>query len=125
MKKFLVLGSISGFLGIALGAFGAHALKSSLAPESMTIFETALRYQMYHTFALIVAGWGMKQFPARPFIAAGWCFVGGIVLFCGSLYVLAISGVRALGVVTPFGGLAFLGGWSSLAWGFWKARNGE
>ena len=119
---FLILGSISAFLAVAFGAFGAHALKSSITPEMLTIFETGVRYQMYHSFALIVVGWAAEKYPQPLFAIAGWCIVAGIVLFSGSLYSLAISGVRWLGAITPFGGLAFLAGWLLLAIGFWNSR---
>jgi uncharacterized membrane protein YgdD (TMEM256/DUF423 family) len=122
MKKniFFVLGSLGVFLGVALGAFGAHALKFSLSPEMLAVFETAVRYQMYHSFALIVVGWAHEKNQAIHFLRAGWLFAAGIPLFSGSLYVLALSGITAFGIVTPFGGLAFLAGWLFLAAGFRK-----
>ncbi len=117
---FYILGSFSAFVGVALGAFGAHALKPSLSPEMLGVFETGVRYQMYHSFALFVAGWACEKYPSNYFSRAGWLFVAGIVLFSGSLYVLALSGIGAFGAVTPAGGLAFLAGWLMLAVGFWK-----
>lgn len=108
---------VAGFLGVALGAFGAHALKARLAPDMLAVFETGVRYQMYHVFALIAAAWAWARWPSRVFAAAGWSFVAGMVIFSGSLYLLAITGVRALGAITPLGGLAFLAGWLCLAWG--------
>jgi uncharacterized membrane protein YgdD (TMEM256/DUF423 family) len=108
---------IAGFLGVALGAFGAHALKTRLPPEMLAVFETGVRYQMYHVFALVAAAWAWARWPARVFSAAGALFVVGILVFSGSLYLLAFTGLRALGAVTPLGGLAFLGGWLCLAWG--------
>ncbi len=121
MKKILfVLGSLGAFLGVALGAFGAHALKSSLSPEMLAVFETGVRYQMYHSFALLLAGWAYEKNQTTLFLHAGWLFASGILLFCGSLYLLALSGISAFGIVTPFGGLAFLAGWFLLAAGFWK-----
>lgn len=113
---FLCAG-IAGFFGVALGAFGAHALKTRLAPEMLGVFETAVRYQMYHVFALVAAAWAWARWPARIFTVAGSLFVVGIVIFSGSLYLLAFTGARALGAITPLGGLAFLGGWLCLAWG--------
>jgi uncharacterized membrane protein YgdD (TMEM256/DUF423 family) len=121
-KIFLVGGALSGFLSVALGAFGAHALKDRLAPEMLAVFETGVRYQFFHTFALFVVGWAIQKYPAENFSPAGWCFVAGILLFSGSLYTLALTGMRWLGAVTPFGGLAFLAGWLWLAWQFWKVR---
>jgi uncharacterized membrane protein YgdD (TMEM256/DUF423 family) len=108
---------LAGFLGVALGAFGAHALKDRLAPDMLAVFDTGVRYQMYHVFALLAAAWGWARWPSRAFTAAGWLFVAGMVVFCGSLYALAFTGVRALGAITPLGGLAFLAGWLCLAWG--------
>jgi uncharacterized membrane protein YgdD (TMEM256/DUF423 family) len=108
---------LAGFLGVALGAFGAHALKDRLTPDMLAVFDTGVRYQMYHVFALLAAAWGWARWPSRAIAAAGWLFVAGMVVFCGSLYALAFTGVRALGAVTPLGGLAFLAGWLCLAWG--------
>lgn len=108
---------MAGFLGVALGAFGAHALKTTLSSEMLAVFETGTRYHMYHVFALVAAAWAWARWPGRVFAAAGWLFVAGILVFCGSLYLLALTGVRALGAVTPLGGLAFLAGWLCLAWG--------
>jgi uncharacterized membrane protein YgdD (TMEM256/DUF423 family) len=108
---------VAGFVGVALGAFGAHALKTRLAPEMLAVFETGVRYQMYHVFALVAAAWAWARWPARAFAVAGALFVAGIVIFSGSLYLLAFTGVRALGAITPLGGLAFLAGWLCLAWG--------
>ncbi len=109
--------AVAAFLGVAFGAFGAHALKARLTPDLLDIFETGVRYQMYHAFALFVAAWGWFRWPRRGFVIAGWLFAAGIVVFSGSLYLLALTGVRAWGAVTPLGGLAFLGGWLCLAWG--------
>jgi uncharacterized membrane protein YgdD (TMEM256/DUF423 family) len=108
---------IAGFLGIAFGAFGAHALRASLAPDMLAVFETGVRYQMYHVFALLAAAWAWARWQHRLFGIAGWLFVAGIIVFSGSLYLLALTGVRVLGAITPLGGLAFLAGWLCLAWG--------
>ena len=113
---FLLLGAVAGFLGVGLGAFGAHGLRSRLSPDMLAIFETGVRYQMYHALALLaVAAIIARAGGARLLVAAGWCFAAGIVLFSGSLYALALTGVSILGAVTPFGGLAFLAGWACLA----------
>jgi uncharacterized membrane protein YgdD (TMEM256/DUF423 family) len=108
---------IAGFLGVALGAFGAHALKMRVSPEMLAVFETGVRYQMYHVFAIIAAAWAGARWPGRLFTIAGWLFLAGIVIFSGSLYLLALTEVRALGAITPLGGLAFLGGWLCLTLG--------
>ena len=100
-----------------MGAFGAHALEARLAPDLRAVFETGARYQMYHAFALIAVAWAWARRPARIFAVSGWLFVAGIVVFSGSLYLLALTGTRALGAITPLGGLAFLAGWLCLAWG--------
>ena len=101
---------------MALGAFAAHGLKTTLAPEMLSAFETGVRYQMYHAFALFAAAWGFSRWQARTFALAGWLFVAGIIVFSGSLYLMALTGTRWLGAVTPLGGLAFLAGWLCLAW---------
>jgi len=115
-KTFVVLGALSGFVSVAAGAFGAHALKARLGPDLLAVFETGARYQMYHALALVAAGWAAARFPGSAAHAAGWLFLAGTVLFSGSLYALALTGVRGLGAVTPVGGVAFLGGWLALAW---------
>jgi len=114
-RTFLLLGAIFGFLGVALGAFGAHGLRGRLSPEMLAVFETAVRYQMYHTLALLITGLVMARTDGWLFPLAGWCFVAGILIFSGSLYALALSGVTVLGAITPIGGLAFLAGWACLA----------
>jgi uncharacterized membrane protein YgdD (TMEM256/DUF423 family) len=120
-RLFFSWGSLSGFLAIAAGAFGAHALRARLAPASLAIFETAVRYQMYHALALLAAAWASTRWPGALPQWAGWLFVAGTVLFSGSLYLLALTGVRWLGAVTPLGGIAFLAGWICL---LLSVRNG-
>jgi uncharacterized membrane protein YgdD (TMEM256/DUF423 family) len=102
---------------VALGAFAAHGLKVTLTPDMLAVFETGVRYQMYHAFALFAAAWGWARWQGRVFVIAGWLFVAGIAIFSGSLYLLALTGTRWLGAITPLGGLAFLAGWLCLAWG--------
>ena len=116
------LGALSGFLAVLAGAFGAHALRNRLAPDLLAIFETAARYQMYHALALIGAVWVGFRSPTPLAAWAGWLFVTGTVLFSGSLYALALTGVRWLGAITPLGGAAFLAGWACLAVAAWKAK---
>ncbi len=120
-RLFVVLGALSGFLGVALGAFGAHGLRGRVAPELLAAFETGTRYHMYHAIALLVVGWASTRWPGTATVAAGWLFVAGTVLFSGSLYLLSLTGERWLGAITPFGGLAFLLGWLLLAWRAWTA----
>jgi len=117
-----VLGSISALLAVTLGAFGAHVLKDRLSPEMLTIFETGVRYQFYHAFALLASAWAIHLGGQGLARGAGWCFVAGTILFSGSLYVLTLSGVRWLGAITPLGGVAFLAGWTLLALQFWRLR---
>ena len=120
MNLFGILGAAFGFLGVALGAFGAHGLKGRLTPEDLAIFETAVRYQMYHALALILVALILPRGEAGPNSVSGWAFTVGIVLFSGSLYLMLLTGQRWLGAVTPLGGLAFLIGWAAMAWAFFK-----
>jgi uncharacterized membrane protein YgdD (TMEM256/DUF423 family) len=113
-KTFLLIGALSGFLAVAFGAFGAHALRGRLSPEMLAVFETGVRYEMYHALAILAVGLMMARSGGWLFATAGWLFTAGIVLFSGSLYVLALSGVGMFGVITPIGGLLFLAGWACL-----------
>lgn len=118
---FLRIGIVAAGLAVALGAFGAHALKSRLSTDDLAIFETGVRYQMYHGLALLAVALLMGQ-QASPWLArAGAAFTIGMVLFSGSLYTLVLSGQRWWGAVTPFGGVAFLAGWLCLGIGAWRA----
>jgi uncharacterized membrane protein YgdD (TMEM256/DUF423 family) len=124
LDRFLYMaGAAAGFLAVALGAFAAHGLKTRLSPDMLAVFETGARYQMYHAFALFAAGWGWSRWRTRAFSAAGVGFIVGIVLFSGSLYLLAMTGERSLGMITPIGGVAFLVGWACLAVGAWRAKD--
>ena len=114
-RHLVALGATMAALAVAAGAFGAHALRARLAPGDLLVFETGARYQMYHGLALIASSWVAERWPGPLASAAGWCFLAGIVLFSGSLYALTLSGVRALGAVTPIGGVCFLAGWACLA----------
>lgn len=114
MKTWLTIGSLAGLLGVALGAFGAHGLKARLSPELLTIFETGVRYQMYHALALLGLGAAADRIPGRHGRIAGLSLTAGILIFSGSLYALALTGVRWLGAITPLGGVAFLIGWVAL-----------
>jgi uncharacterized membrane protein YgdD (TMEM256/DUF423 family) len=115
-RVFLALGALSALVSVAAGAFGSHALKDRLSPDLLGVFEVGVRYEMYHALGLVAVAWATARWPGSVAAAAGWLFLAGTVLFSGSLYALALSGVRALGAVTPFGGLAFLVGWALLAW---------
>ena len=115
-RTFLALGSISALISVATGAFGAHALKARLRPDLLAAFETGARYQMFHALGLLGVAWAASRLPGGLAAAAGWLFVAGTVLFSGSLYLLALTGARWLGAVTPVGGAAFLAGWACLAW---------
>ena len=108
-------GAVSGFLAVALGAFGAHALRGRLAPDMQAVFETAARYQMAHALALVALGLGSARLAPRAVRGVGALFVAGTVIFAGSLYALALTGERGWGAVTPVGGLLFLAGWAWLA----------
>src|SRR5690349_2805557 len=114
-RTFLFIASVAGFLGVALGAFGAHGLRGKLSPEMLAVFETGVRYNMYHALALVGGALLSARIEGRLLTAAGWLFTAGIVLFSGSLYALALTGVTTLGAITPLGGLAFLAGWACLA----------
>ena len=114
-STWFAAGAIAAGLGVGLGAFGAHGLKSRVGPEDLAIFETGVRYHLIHALALLAVGWATDRWPGGLTSAAGWLFVAGIVVFSGSLYVLVLSGARWLGAVTPIGGMAFLLGWAALA----------
>ena len=113
-RTFLILGALAGFLGVALGAFGAHGLRARLSPEMLAVFETGVRYQMYHACAILIVALAAARLDGWLIRAAGWLFTSGIVVFSGSLYVLAITGTTAFGAITPFGGVALLAGWACL-----------
>lgn len=120
-RSLIALASLSGLLSVALGAFGAHGLKERVTAELLQTWETAARYQATHALATLAAAWMLSQWPAaRAAGLAGWCFLGGSLLFSGSLYLLVVSGQRWLGAVTPFGGLLFMAGWGCLAWAAWR-----
>ncbi len=117
----LVLGALGGFLSVMLGAFAAHGLRSRLAPEMLAVFQTGVQYQFFHSLALLVTGLLTVQLGESAGLRwSGVLFLAGILLFSGSLYVLALSGVKWLGAVTPFGGTCFLAGWLVLAISLWR-----
>jgi len=114
-RTFLLVGALAGFLAVTLGAFGAHALRERLSPEMLAVFETGVRYHMYHALALLLVSAMMPRLGGWLVVSSGWLFTAGIVLFSGSLYVLAFTGITIFGAITPIGGLAFLAGWACLA----------
>ncbi len=118
---WLRVGSGLMLLAVAMGAFGAHALKGSLSEEMRTVFETAVRYQVYHALAILATVWIHQNFNAKYAATAAICFAAGILLFSGSLYALTLSGVRKFGMITPVGGLCFLAGWALLVFSPYKS----
>ena len=120
-RIFVLLGAVFAALSVAAGAFGAHSLKAIIPADMLTVFETAARYQMYHALALLTVGM-LPYVSERGVRIAGWCFIVGILLFSGSLYVVALTGTRWVGAITPLGGAAFLAGWIALAWNLWQKK---
>ncbi len=114
-RLFIIIGALSGAIGVAAGAFGAHALKARVEPRMLEVFETGARYQMYHALAMLAAAWTVSRFPGSLANASGWLFLAGTVLFSGSLYAMTLTGVRALGAITPLGGVCFIAGWACIA----------
>lgn len=114
-RTFWTLGCLFAFMAVAAGAFGAHALRARLEPDLLAVWETGARYQMYHALALLVVAMAAGRWPGGGWALAGWLFTAGVIVFSGSLYVLAFTGVRWLGAITPLGGLCLLGGWIALA----------
>lgn len=122
-RIFLVFGSLALLLAVAMGAFGAHLLKTRLAPEMMAVYETAVHYHFYHALGLLAVGLLVLHVPAAALLGwAGGLIAAGLILFCGSLYALSLSGVRGLGMITPVGGLAFMMAWLLLAVAVWRAK---
>ena len=120
-RVFLALGALSALVAVAAGAFGAHALRDRLAPDMQSVFEVGARYHMYHALGLLAVAWAAGRWPGTPAVVAGWLFVAGTIVFSGSLYLLALTGQRWLGAITPLGGLAFMLGWAALAWAALRA----
>ena len=121
MKTFVIIGSLSAFAGVALGAFGAHGLKARVSPEMLTVWQTGVQYHLVHALALVLTGILCQLLPEASLARnAGWMMLIGTLLFSGSLYVMVLSGVRALGMITPLGGVAFLIGWLLLALAAWR-----
>ncbi len=120
MRLWLVLGAASAFISVAAGAFGAHGLRARLTPDMLAVFETGVRYQMYHSLGLLAVGL-LAHFRPSPLLdGAGWAMLAGILLFSGSLYALALTGARVFGPITPIGGVGFLVGWVLFALAAWR-----
>mgnify|MGYP001572778802 CR=1 FL=1 len=122
IRIFLLAATLSGFLSVALGAFGAHALKARLTPDLLTVWHTAVQYQFYHVFALLAVALLMINGATENTVLkiAGVAFMVGMLTFSGSLYLLCLSGTRWLGAITPLGGVAFLIGWAAMIWYAWQ-----
>jgi uncharacterized membrane protein YgdD (TMEM256/DUF423 family) len=120
--RWFAIGALTGALGVALGAFGAHGLKTRVSAEMVAVWETGARYHVLHALALLATGWACERWPGGFASAAGWLFVAGVVLFSGSLYALAVTGARAVGAITPIGGLCFIAGWACLATAAMRGR---
>jgi len=115
-SQFLFFAAVSGFIAVAMGAFGAHGLKAILDADMLAVYKTAVMYQFWHSLGLgLIAVFQLHAPTSKRLIQAGWAMLTGIVLFSGSLYLLALSGIKGLGMITPFGGLAFLAAWGLLA----------
>ena len=121
--NWMAIGALFAFLGVALGAFGAHALRARITPRDLEIFDVAVRYQLTHAMALLISGlilWWRGLDVSRLLVITPWLFTAGIILFSGSLYALVLTGKRWLGAVTPLGGVLFLAGWLLLAVALWQ-----
>ena len=122
MAKFwTIFGALSGFVSVAMGAFGAHALAEKLDEKMLAAFKTGAQYQMYHSLALIAVGLWARSHPGNSTSIVGWSFVFGTILFSGSLYAMALTDIKVLGAITPLGGLSFMVGWIAFAVAVWRA----
>lgn len=111
MKALVLIGIIYGFLSVALGAFGAHALEGKISESAILTWEKAVHYQMFHALSILLAGFALIKFDSTALLIAGWSFVIGVLLFSGSLYMYSTTGIRMMAMITPFGGVVFLIGW--------------
>ena len=123
-RIFLSLAAILGGLSVAAGAFASHALREKISDRSLEIFETGVRYQMYHALALLLVALLLSRTESPPpiLIATGWLFIIGIAIFSGSLYALSLTGVKSLGAIAPLGGVALIAGWGTLAFAAWSLK---
>ncbi len=120
-KNLLMFAALLGFLGVALGAFGSHALRDRLSPTMIGVFEIGVRYQLVHALAAVIAAVAVSSFNGSFMLSAGWLFVVGTVFFSGSLYLLAFTELKTWGMITPVGGLLLLGGWLAMIIGAWRS----
>ncbi len=118
-KTCLLVASFALAAAVALGAFGAHALKARLAPDMLAVYQTAVQYHFWHALGLFALALLMLQWEAPVLTLAGWLLLAGLILFCGSLYVLALTGERWVGAITPLGGIASIAAWLVVAWVAW------
>lgn len=121
-KIFFIIGAVSAAISVALGAFGAHGLRERLTPQLLEIFETGVRYEIYHAFAILFVAFALTRWQSNLIPLAGWAFVLGTLMFSGSLYLLALTDTRWLGAITPLGGVAFIAGWILLVVGVWQSK---
>ena len=122
-RTFLTLGAINAFLCVAFGAFGAHGLKQRLSIDMLAVYQTGVQYHFYHALGLVAVGLVLLHLPkSKLIVLSGWLMLTGIVLFSVSLYALSLTGIRGLGMITPFGGVAFLSAWALLAYGVWTTK---
>jgi uncharacterized membrane protein YgdD (TMEM256/DUF423 family) len=119
-RRLIAIGCIVAGVGVAAGAFGAHMLKTILEPPMLAAYDTATRYQLYHAFGMVLVGMAIRVYDDRRLAIAGWLFAIGMLLFCGSLYGIALAGLKWLGPITPLGGLTFIIGWGLLGWRVWR-----
>ncbi len=115
-RIFFAVGSVLAGTAVAAGAFGAHALKGRIAPELLAAFSTGSQYQIFHALALLAVAWGVTRWPEAGLGLGGWMLAAGTLVFSGSLYLMALTGARWMGAITPVGGLLLIGGWAVLAW---------
>ena len=123
-RRLIAVGCILAGIGVAAGAFGAHMLKTMLEPPMLAAYDTGTRYQMYHAFGMILAGMAARLFGDSRLTTAGWIFAVGMVMFCGSLYGIALAGQKWMGPITPLGGLTFMIGWGLFGWRLWRGASG-
>jgi len=124
-RRIFAVGSVLAGLGVIFGAFGAHAMKASLSSEMLGVFETGVRYQMYHALGLMALAWAISRWPERRLAPAAWLLLAGTAIFSGSLYLLVLTGTRWFGAITPIGGVALIVGWGLVAWKLLILRNHE